>query len=90
MDQPFESDVMEDLAANSSFGDEGAFDAWDGMEGEGVLCPIVRGKAGKSTEFGAKLSVSCVDNYVFLHRLSFVFCLGASHLCNEHKYLVEK
>ncbi|MCZ8126349.1 MAG: hypothetical protein O9304_05440, partial [Microcystis sp. LE19-114.1B] len=35
MDQPFESDVMEDLAANSSFGDEGAFDAWDGMEGEG-------------------------------------------------------
>ncbi len=71
MDQPFESDVMEDLAANSSFGDEGAFDAWDGMEGEGVLCPIVRGKAGKSTEFGAKLSVSCVDNYVFLHRLSW-------------------
>jgi hypothetical protein len=35
------------------------------------LCPIVRGKAGKSTEFGAKLSVSCVDNYVFLHRLSW-------------------
>ncbi|MGV2390308.1 MAG UNVERIFIED_CONTAM: hypothetical protein LVR29_24915 [Microcystis novacekii LVE1205-3] len=35
MDQPFESDVMEDLAANSSFADEGAFDAWDGMEGEG-------------------------------------------------------
>ena len=33
--------------------------------------PIVRGKAGKSTEFGAKLSVSCVDNYVFLHRLSW-------------------
>ncbi len=32
--------------------------------------PIVRGKAGKPTEFGAKLSVSCVDNYVFLHRLS--------------------
>ncbi|MFM7278621.1 MAG: IS5 family transposase [Microcystis aeruginosa] len=33
--------------------------------------PIVRGKAGKPTEFGAKLSVSCVDNYVFLHRLSW-------------------
>jgi hypothetical protein len=28
------------------------------------LRPIVRGKAGKPTEFGAKLSVSCVDNYV--------------------------
>ncbi|GBF81195.1 hypothetical protein AsFPU1_2607 [Aphanothece sacrum FPU1] len=26
--------------------------------------PIVRGKAGKPTEFGAKLSVSCVDNYL--------------------------
>jgi hypothetical protein len=35
MDQPFESDVMEDLAANSSFADEGAFDAWEGMESEG-------------------------------------------------------
>ena len=33
--------------------------------------PIVRGKAGKPTEFGAKLSVSCVDNYVFLDRLSW-------------------
>ncbi len=33
--------------------------------------PIVRGKAGKPTEFGAKLSVSCVDNYVFLHRISW-------------------
>ncbi len=33
--------------------------------------PIVRGKAGKTTEFGAKLSVSCVDNYVFLHRISW-------------------
>jgi len=30
--------------------------------------PIVRGKAGKSTEFGAKLSASCIDGYVFLHR----------------------
>ncbi len=28
--------------------------------------PIVRGKAGKSVEFGAKLSVSCFDEYVFL------------------------
>ncbi|NER06346.1 MAG: hypothetical protein F6K17_29075 [Okeania sp. SIO3C4] len=30
--------------------------------------PIVRGKAGKNTEFGAKLSASCIDGYVFLHR----------------------
>ena len=33
--------------------------------------PIVRGKAAKSVEFGAKLSVSCFDNYVFLSRLSW-------------------
>ena len=30
---------------------------------------LVRGKAGKPVEFGAKLSVSCFDQYVFLdHR----------------------
>jgi len=28
--------------------------------------PIVRGKAGRPVEFGAKLSVSCFDEYVFL------------------------
>ncbi|WP_009546165.1 IS5-like element ISCysp18 family transposase [Crocosphaera subtropica] len=33
--------------------------------------PIVRGKAGKPTEFGAKLSVSYVDNYIFLDRISW-------------------
>jgi transposase, IS5 family len=33
--------------------------------------PIVRGKAGKSVEFGAKLSVSCFDQYVFLDHLSW-------------------
>ena len=33
--------------------------------------PIVRGKSGKPVEFGAKLSVSCVDNYVFLDRISW-------------------
>lgn len=27
--------------------------------------PIVRGKVGKAVEFGAKLSVSCGDGYVF-------------------------
>jgi IS5 family transposase len=33
--------------------------------------PIVRGKAGKSTEFGAKLSISVIDGYVFLEHLSW-------------------
>ena len=33
--------------------------------------PIVRGKAGKLVEFGAKLSVSCFDNYIFLDHLSW-------------------
>ncbi|MBE9041698.1 IS5 family transposase [Oscillatoriales cyanobacterium LEGE 11467] len=33
------------------------------------LRPIVRGKAGKSVEFGAKLSVSCFEGYVFLDQI---------------------
>ena len=33
--------------------------------------PIVRGKAGKPVEFGAKLSASCGNGYVFLERLSW-------------------
>jgi hypothetical protein len=33
--------------------------------------PIVRGKAGKPVEFGAKISVSCFENYVFLDHLSW-------------------
>jgi hypothetical protein len=33
--------------------------------------PIVRGKAGKSVEFGAKISVSCFNQYVFLDHLSW-------------------
>ena len=33
--------------------------------------PIVRGKAGKPVEFGAKVSVSCFENYVFLDHLSW-------------------
>ena len=31
--------------------------------------PIVREKAGKSVEFGAKLSASCFEEYVFLDRM---------------------
>jgi transposase, IS5 family len=33
--------------------------------------PVVRGKAGKSVEFGAKLSASCRNGYVFLDRISW-------------------
>ena len=33
--------------------------------------PIIRGKAGKPVEFGAKLSASCFDGYVFLERISW-------------------
>ncbi|KAB8314902.1 IS5 family transposase [Tolypothrix campylonemoides VB511288] len=33
--------------------------------------PIVRGKAGKDVEFGAKLSASCFDGYVFLDHISW-------------------
>jgi hypothetical protein len=31
--------------------------------------PIVRGKSGSPTEFGAKLSVSCVEGYVLLEKI---------------------
>lgn len=33
--------------------------------------PIVRGKAGTPVEFGAKISISCVDGYVFLDHLDW-------------------
>lgn len=33
--------------------------------------PIVRGKAGKAVEFGAKLSASCNDYFVFLDHISW-------------------
>jgi hypothetical protein len=33
--------------------------------------PIVRGKTGKAVEFGAKLSASCFEGYVFLDRMSW-------------------
>ena len=33
--------------------------------------PIVRGKAGKSVEFGAKISASCFEGYVFLDRMGW-------------------
>lgn len=33
--------------------------------------PIVRGKAGKPVEFGAKLSASCFEGYIFLDHISW-------------------
>ncbi len=33
--------------------------------------PIVRGKVGQAVEFGAKLSASSVESYVFLERFSW-------------------
>ncbi len=33
--------------------------------------PIVRGKAGKNVEFGAKFSASCYEGYVFLEHISW-------------------
>ena len=36
--------------------------------------PIKRGKAGKDTEFGAKLSLSLVDGFGFVDRISWNNC----------------
>ena len=33
--------------------------------------PIVRGKAEKAVELGAKLSASCIDGYIFIERISW-------------------
>jgi hypothetical protein len=45
--------------------------------------PIVRSKAGSSVEFGAKISASCVDGYVFLDYLS-------SDNFNESNHFIER
>lgn len=45
--------------------------------------PIVRGKAGRDVEFGAKLSGSVVDGYVFLDRLSWDAYHEASDLSDQ-------
>ena len=39
--------------------------------GQPHVRPIVRGKAGTPVEFGAKFTVSVVEGYVFLERLSW-------------------
>ncbi len=45
--------------------------------------PIVRGKAGSAVEFGAKISVSIYENYVFLDKLSW-------ENFNESRHLIEQ
>ena len=45
--------------------------------------PIVRGKAGKSVEFGGKISASVYENFVFLDHLSW-------ENFNESQYLKEQ
>ena len=45
--------------------------------------PIVRGKAGKSVEFGAKLAVSCLEGYVFLDHLSWDNFNESTYLKNQ-------
>jgi hypothetical protein len=45
--------------------------------------PLVRGKAGSSVEFGAKISASCVDSYIFLDHLSW-------DNFNESNYFIEQ
>ena len=45
--------------------------------------PIVRGKAGKEVEFGAKISISYIDGYIFLDEISW-------ENFNESTYLMEQ
>jgi hypothetical protein len=33
--------------------------------------PIVRGKAGAAVEFGAKMTISVVDGYTYIEKLSW-------------------
>jgi hypothetical protein len=45
--------------------------------------PIVRGKAGSSVEFGAKITASYIDEYIFLDHLSW-------NNFNESNYFIEQ
>ena len=45
--------------------------------------PIVRGKAGREVEFGAKISASVVDGYAFLDRLSWDAYHEAADIPNQ-------
>jgi transposase, IS5 family len=52
--------------------------------------PIVRGKAGSSVEFGAKISASCVDGYVFLDHLSWSNFNESNHFIEQVESFREK
>lgn len=52
--------------------------------------PIVRGKAGSSVEFGAKISASCVDGYVFLDYLSWDNFNESNHFIGRVESFKEK
>ena len=52
--------------------------------------PIVRGKAGSAVEFGAKISASCVDGYVFLDYLSWDNFNESNHFIERVESFKEK
>ena len=52
--------------------------------------PIVRGKAGSSVEFGAKIAASCVDGYVFLDYLSWDNFNESNHFIERVESFKEK
>ncbi len=52
--------------------------------------PIVRGKAGSSVEFGAKIVASCVDGYVFLDYLSWENFNESNHFIEQVESFKEK
>lgn len=52
--------------------------------------PIVRGKAGKPVEFGAKISASYVNGYVFLDYLSWDNFNESNHLIERVELFKEK
>jgi len=49
--------------------------------------PIVRGKAGKNVEFGAKISVASIDGFIFLDRLEWdAFHEGEDLILHAEKF----
>jgi len=52
--------------------------------------PIVRGKAGREVEFGAKISASVVDGYAFLDRLSWDAYHEAADIPNQVEQYKER
>ena len=52
--------------------------------------PIVRGKAGRDTEFGAKLSCSLVDDYVYLDHLDWNAFNESQDLMDQVKRYYER